>query len=137
MLKPGGRLAVSDIALKKPLPAEVAQSVLAYVGCIAGAILIDDYERGLREAGFTAVQIVDTGKDLNVYAKVENQGGCCSPAMTEPAGLPMAACCGEATPSSTVHQGLSELLKRYDVNEYAASVQVYAVKAGTPRKPEP
>src|SRR6266446_3410785 len=73
VLKPGGRLAVSDIALKKPLPAEIEQDVMAYVGCIAGAILMEDYERGLRTAGFESVEVVDTGKDLNAYAKVENQ----------------------------------------------------------------
>jgi ubiquinone/menaquinone biosynthesis C-methylase UbiE len=45
VLKPGGRIAVSDIALKKELPAEVGQNLLAYVGCIAGAISFADYER--------------------------------------------------------------------------------------------
>jgi arsenite methyltransferase len=40
VLKPGGRVAVSDIALKKPLPPEIGDDLLAYVGCIAGAILI-------------------------------------------------------------------------------------------------
>src|SRR5216683_1765530 len=79
VLKPGGRVAVSDIALKKPLPDEIGRDLMAYVGCIAGAILIEEYERGLREAGFEAVQIVDTGKDLNAYAKVEGQNACCSP----------------------------------------------------------
>src|SRR5580693_10561183 len=43
VLKPGGRLAVSDIALKHELPEAVAQSMAAYVGCIAGAIKIGDY----------------------------------------------------------------------------------------------
>src|SRR5579862_2242286 len=43
VLKPGGRLAVSDIALKHELPEAIAKSVAAYVGCIAGAIRIDDY----------------------------------------------------------------------------------------------
>ena len=43
VLKPGGRLAVSDIALKQPLPAELAGDLMAYVGCIAGAIA----DRGL------------------------------------------------------------------------------------------
>src|SRR6185436_7481844 len=80
VLKPGGRLAVSDIALKKPLPAEIGQDLMAYVGCIAGAIRIEDYRRQLSEAGFAAVEVIDTGTDLNAYAKVENQGGCCSPA---------------------------------------------------------
>ena len=130
VLKPGGRVAVSDIALKKPLPAEVSRDLLAYVGCIAGAVPIADYERNLRAAGFEAVQVIDTGKDLNAYAEVENQSGCCSPAMTSSTGLPVAdGCAAGAGPGSEVHEGLADLFKRYDVNEYAASVQVYAVKA--------
>src|SRR5450631_2188016 len=80
ILKPGGRLAVGDIALKKELPTEIAQDMMAYVGCIAGAILIEDYRRQLYDAGFAAVEVIETGADLNAYAKVENQGGCCPPA---------------------------------------------------------
>jgi arsenite methyltransferase len=132
VLKPGGRLAVSDIALKKPLPAELARDVMAYIGCIAGAVLIEDYERDLRAAGFDAVQVVDSRKDLNAYAMVENQAGCCSPPMTSAAVLPLAgACCGAAdlAPAESVYKGLAGLLKKYDVNAYAASVQVFAVKA--------
>ena len=81
VLKPGGRLAVSDIALKKPLPAEIGNDLMAYVGCIAGAIPIEQYRNQLIEAGFAQVDIIDTGSDLNAYAKVENQSGCCSPAI--------------------------------------------------------
>src|SRR6187200_1063184 len=84
VLKPGGRVAVSDIALKKPLPPEIGNDLLAYVGCIAGAILIDDYIQALRDTGFSSIQVVDTRKDLNAYAKVEGQGGCCSPVMENP-----------------------------------------------------
>src|SRR6266498_3974967 len=83
VLKPGGRLAVSDIALKQPLPAELGDDIMAYVGCIAGAIPIEDYRRGLLEAGFSNVEVVDSGVDLNIYAQVDNQAGCCSPAMNE------------------------------------------------------
>jgi SAM-dependent methyltransferase len=126
VLKPGGRVAVSDIALKKPLPAEVYQSLLAYVGCIAGAVLIDDYRRDLLAAGYQAVQVVDTGADLNAYAAVENQSGCCSPPMSAAGSLPGAdPCC---PPSGEIHAGLADLLRRYDVNDYAASVRVYALK---------
>jgi SAM-dependent methyltransferase len=142
VLKPGGRVAVSDIALKKPLPPELAADLMAYVGCIAGSIPIADYRRGLAAAGFQHVQVVDSGADLNAYALVENQSGCCSPAM--PAGgtglLPIApsGCCtpgdrgdagGGAESRGPVHAGLAGLLQRYDVNEYAASVKVYAIKA--------
>ncbi|MGQ9652055.1 MAG: methyltransferase domain-containing protein, partial [Phycisphaerae bacterium] len=84
VLKPGGRLAVSDISLKKPLLREIAEDVTAYVGCIAGAILITDYETGLRESGFADVQVVDSGADLNAYAKMESSSGCCSPARSLP-----------------------------------------------------
>src|SRR6478672_5249265 len=80
VLKPGGRLAVSDIALKQTLPQEISQDLYAYVGCIAGAILIDDYRRQLIDAGFTNVQVIDSAADLNAYAKIENQSGCCAPA---------------------------------------------------------
>jgi arsenite methyltransferase len=134
VLKPGGRLAISDIALKKTLPAEVSKDVLAYVGCIAGAVLIADYERGLSEAGFQNVQVIDARKDLNAYAQVENQSGCCAPPMTGPSSMPMAeSCCtptSSASPRSKVHGGLAGLLAKYNVNEYAASVRVFAVKGG-------
>src|SRR6516225_7562814 len=86
VLKPGGRLAISDIALKKPLPAEIGQDLMAYVGCIAGAVPIETYRNQLREAGFAGVEVIDTLANLNAYAKVENQSGCCSPS---PAGLPL------------------------------------------------
>jgi SAM-dependent methyltransferase len=119
VLKPGGRLAVSDIALKQELPPELGNDLMAYVGCIAGAISFDDYQNGLAAAGFAYVKIIDSGSDLNAYAKVENQAGCCSPSMT---GLPVVSCC------SDVHHSLSDLLSRYNVNDYAASVKVLAVK---------
>ncbi len=51
LLKPGGRVAISDILLKKELPQELKKSMALYVGCIAGASLIKDYEKYLREAG--------------------------------------------------------------------------------------
>ena len=121
ILKPGGRLAVSDIALKGELPEEVARSMAAYVGCIGGAIRMDDYRIGLLAAGFDHVEIVDSGKDLNAYAQVEGQSGSCSPAMEGE------SCC-QPPSESTLHGDLAELLKKYDVNEVAASVKVYAIK---------
>ena len=129
VLKPGGRVAISDIALKKPLPEALGQDLLAYIGCIAGAVFIDEYRRGLEVAGFASVQIVDTCKDLNAYALVENQSCCCSPAMSGDL-LPVTESCASATDqSTTVHAALATLLQTYNVNDYAASVQVYALKA--------
>jgi SAM-dependent methyltransferase len=123
VLKPGGRLAVSDIALKAELPEAVATSLAAYVGCISGAIKIETYLEELRKAGFESVQVIDSGADLNAYTKVENQSGCCSPAMgTEGDG----SCC--SSDSGTLHGDMSKLLADYDVNQGAASVRVYALK---------
>jgi hypothetical protein len=110
------------------------------------------------------VQVVDAQKDLNAYSRVEGQGGCCAPAMAEPAAAasecctpapegssacctpkegaePASGCCTPAPAGSSacctltppagataVHAGLADLLTRYDVNEFAASVRVFAVK---------
>jgi arsenite methyltransferase len=134
VLKPGGRLAVSDIALKHELPEAIAKSVAAYVGCIAGAIRVDDYRSGLFAAGFEHVEIVDSGTDLNAYAKVESQSGCCSPAMekTETSNSVKVAetsCCSPVPPAgAALHDELKTLLANYDVNSAAASVKVYAIK---------
>jgi arsenite methyltransferase len=131
VLKPGGRVAVSDIALKKDLPPEIGNDLMAYVGCIAGAVLIDDYIRQLKDAGFQAVEVIDTRKDLNAYSNVEGQAGCSAPS-SQGIGLQLpvideGGCCVPA--ADDVHGGLAELLRRYDINEFAASVQVYALKA--------
>lgn len=131
VLKPGGRLAVSDIALKKPLPPEIRNDIAAYVGCIAGAVLIETYRETLVEAGFAYVEVIDTGADLNAYAKVENQSSCCAPKTAS--SLPIAGescCCSSSPPDATaLHQQLTDLLQRCNVNDYAASVRVFAVKA--------
>lgn len=180
VLKPGGRVAVSDIALRQPLPAELARDVTAYVGCIAGAIQIADYQRGLKAAGFAAVEVIDAGADLNAYTHVEGGSACCTspipqseepgaccaspkprqdePRQDRPAGEPCCtpatpedaaagACCAppkEATPGGSysccgggegggaakaaVHDHIASTLSRWNVNEYAASVKVLAVK---------
>jgi len=58
VLKPGGRMLVSDLVLERSLPKEIKESIEAYVGCIAGASLKEDYLRFIREAGFEGVEIV-------------------------------------------------------------------------------
>jgi ubiquinone/menaquinone biosynthesis C-methylase UbiE len=60
VLRPGGRLAVSDIVLNEELPADLKRSVEAYVGCVAGASLQDEYVQMIRNAGFDDVEIVET-----------------------------------------------------------------------------
>ncbi len=58
-LKPGGRLMVSDIVLLKKLPDFIKNSVAAYVGCISGALLKDEYLAAISEAGFGEVKVID------------------------------------------------------------------------------
>jgi SAM-dependent methyltransferase len=127
VLKPGGRISVSDIALKKELPPELAGNLMALVGCIAGAIGIEEFRSGLAAAGFNHVVVIDAGADLNAYGKVAGQAACCSPTVTSSTGLPIASGCG---PSEGLHSMLATLLERYDINDFAASVKVYAIKPG-------
>ena len=57
VLKPGGRIGISDIVASDELSAEDRAERGSYVGCIAGAVSFGEYERGLTEAGFTDVQL--------------------------------------------------------------------------------
>jgi SAM-dependent methyltransferase len=58
-LKPGGRLMISDIVLLQELPDAIKDSVTAYVGCVSGAMLKDDYLRTVKAAGFRKVKILE------------------------------------------------------------------------------
>ncbi|HTS16915.1 MAG TPA: arsenite methyltransferase [Verrucomicrobiae bacterium] len=60
VLKPGGRVAVSDLALLKPLPSAVREMVEALVGCVAGAVLVDETRRMMTEAGLADIELVST-----------------------------------------------------------------------------
>lgn len=114
ILKPGGRLAVSDIALHKVPPPEREKDVRALTGCIAGAILIGTYREMLERAGFSSVEIVDTKRDLNVYRELRA------------ADVDMVA---SASPGSSCRDaGGGPQDAEPDVNEYAASVRVLALK---------
>jgi SAM-dependent methyltransferase len=59
VLKPGARIMISDIVLLKELPAHIKNSIEAYVGCISGAILRDEYVGAIKAAGFRDVSIID------------------------------------------------------------------------------
>jgi SAM-dependent methyltransferase len=60
VLKPGGRLAVSDVVIRGEVPAEVRKSMELWVGCIAGALQESEYAQKLKSAGFEAVDVEPT-----------------------------------------------------------------------------
>ncbi|HET7440964.1 MAG TPA: arsenite methyltransferase [Terriglobales bacterium] len=82
VLRPGAQFAVSDLVLLKPLPPEVEEDVNAYVGCVAGASLLNDYIRMALAAGLVDVtipQIVPSDKLLVAYGlpKRKPASSCC------------------------------------------------------------
>ncbi|KAJ4305987.1 hypothetical protein N0V88_000778 [Collariella sp. IMI 366227] len=104
LLKPGGRVAVSDILAKKELPEDLRRDVALYVGCVAGASEVREYEEWLKGCGFDAA------------APPPASAGCCGPAKSStalPSGLP--------APSSL-------LSGETDLNEFVGSYKIFAVK---------
>jgi arsenite methyltransferase len=78
VLKPGGRVAVSDLALVRPLPESVRQDVEALIGCIAGAVLVEDTRTMMRAAGLSDITLTPKGQYIDsmtdfqdpLYAKI-------------------------------------------------------------------
>jgi SAM-dependent methyltransferase len=69
VLKPGGRLLVSDLVLTRPLPAAVAQDLDAYGACIGGALLRSEYLAAIEAAGFDGVSVVgERGYGLDMFS---------------------------------------------------------------------
>lgn len=57
VLRPSGTVAVSDMALLRPLPEQVREMVTALVGCIAGAVMLDEYRLMIEQAGLVDVEL--------------------------------------------------------------------------------
>jgi len=73
-LRPGGRLVVSDLVLVRPLGDAVRRSVEAYVGCVAGASMRDDYLRAIAAAGFRDIEVLEErsyGQDADLFGDAE------------------------------------------------------------------
>jgi SAM-dependent methyltransferase len=101
VLKPGGRIAISDMALLKELPETLRQSVEAYTGCIAGAILVDEYRRLVEVSGMGDIKVTVSGAS-----------SCFSPDTTDPIARDV----------------LDHLEKGESLEDYAVSVYVEGTK---------
>src|SRR3954449_3792420 len=106
VLKPGGRFAVSDVVTHGEIPPEVRESVLLWVGCLAGALEESEYRAKLAAAGFTAIDVEPTrlyrveeareflaGKGIDVDAMTPQIDGKFFSAFLR-AVKPAASCCG-------------------------------------------
>jgi arsenite methyltransferase len=59
VLKAGGRIMVSDIVILKELPSSIKNSIDAYIGCVAGALLKTDYVKAIKKSGFRSVKVIE------------------------------------------------------------------------------
>jgi len=113
VLKPGGRLMVSDIVQLKPMPEKVKQSIDAYVGCIAGASLKDEYLAQLRSAGFEHISVEKEVTFGSTFSCCEGQE-------------PTIAIDGEVVSSRDLGLSTEEVV---EIGNCMASISVRAVKA--------
>ncbi|KAJ6083915.1 UbiE/COQ5 family methyltransferase [Penicillium sp. IBT 16267x] len=122
LLKPGGRVAISDILAKRVLPMDIKNDLSLYVGCIAGASQVCEYEEYLKKAGFQDVVILDTHGDLNLYKEIWKR--------EEVNGLaPTGSCCGQLEPSTSASR--IEELPDVDFNYWTGSFKIFAIKSDT------
>lgn len=75
VLKPGGKLAVSDIVTDGPLPAAIKADLSAWAGCVAGAWDVEDYVQAIRDAGFVDVEVKPVYMDRETIEDAANQLG--------------------------------------------------------------
>lgn len=73
VLKPGGRIAVSDIVTNGPLPETIKQNMAAWAGCIAGALEVDDYIAAIEDAGFVDVELEPVYMDKEIIEEAIDQ----------------------------------------------------------------
>ena len=128
LLKPGGRVAVSDILARKELPEQMKSDLALYVGCIAGSSKKEDYETCLEEAGFRGAVVVDSEMDLNVYTRTGDQAdvdlSCCESTGEKPSDISISevsggGCCSSKQSDVGVLEGMKTNFRDVDLNEWA------------------
>jgi arsenite methyltransferase len=123
LLKPGGRIAISDILIKEDLTPEMGMDIALYVGCIAGASQVSQYEAYLREAGFEDILIIDSNHDLNVYKNTNRDGmtagSCCYGEGVDGACQESAFCCKGDMPNENVIKSFNKKYEDININQWA------------------
>lgn len=112
LLKPEGRVAISDLLSVRELPDTIKNILAFYVGCVSGARSVGEYEKWLKEAGFLRSVIVNTNKDLNVYKE----------------GALMSDCAQKTSSEDKPDIMNSDEIKNVNFNDYIGSYQIYAIK---------
>lgn len=149
VLKPGGRVAISDILAKKPLPERLRANMALYVGCVSGASLVEQYEQYLKEAGFPtqSLLIKDDGADLNVYIETNADGSrtvggtggnlCCNPRI-ESAPAPSISCsapakkaCSGSNGDARVEDGSSDSCSATQKSDVDAAIVAAAASSSS------
>ena len=151
LLKPGGRVAISDMLAKKHLTPEMKQDAALYVGCVAGVSELIQYEGYLHESGFQDVLIVDNKHDLDVYtgrdeATTTAGSSCCGENADRPCCHKSESCCSGEKQEENVIQSFIKKYMHLDLNQWVGkstmdisfvvgllincpgSFQVYAIK---------
>jgi arsenite methyltransferase len=94
VLKPGGRLAIADVVALRPMPPELASSVEALTGCVAGAVPVVELTALLRQAGFEDVKIVTQAESGAIIDQcMPGAGGYVASATIQGVKPSAAACC--------------------------------------------
>ena len=133
LLKPGGRVTISDLLARRQMPEHIRHDAALLCGCVAGASLAEEYQRWIEEAGFQRESIVfiNTEKDLNVYQDLEGGAACCGVEIDSKAcstAPEHAGCCSEGIETDPCRADKLQSGRKIDFNEWVASYQIYAIK---------
>ena len=88
VLRPGGKLAISDILLMKELPSAIREDMAAWSACVSGAMLEEDYLQAIRNAGFVSEKVVDR----QVYSEEQLRSHISTDSFTGNLGALVASC---------------------------------------------
>lgn len=75
VLKPKGRIAISDMALLKELPKRIQESIEAYVGCVSGALLVDEYKKIVEASGLKDAKVTIKGSSACIDTNTKDPIG--------------------------------------------------------------